>query len=93
MLEPTVKVYLATVTDSQWPHRAKPGRILAQIENSSETWERGINSSTRRFNRFRAPNYQEMLEEAGFEVIHFEVEPATPENHAARGRFFVAQKR
>ena len=43
---------------------------------SHRTWERGINSSIMRFNRFRARDYREMLEEAGFEVVHFEVEPA-----------------
>ena len=84
-----------------------------QLKYSPETWERWINSSIMHFNRFKARDYREMLEEAGFEVVHFEVEPAsardyaeldriqvarcferyTREELAARGLFFVAQKR
>ena len=33
------------------------------------------------FNRLRAPDYRAALEQAGFAICHFEVEPATAEEH------------
>jgi SAM-dependent methyltransferase len=49
------------------------------LRYSPETWERRINSSLMSFNRFKAPDYRELLEKAGFEIRHFEVEPGTDE--------------
>ena len=42
------------------------------------------------YNRSRARDYREMLEEAGFEVVHFEVEPPTAEDYAALDRLRIA---
>jgi hypothetical protein len=50
------------------------------LRYSPETWERRINSSLMSFNRFKAPDYRVLLEEAGFEIRHFEVEPGTDED-------------
>jgi hypothetical protein len=177
LLEQTVKVFLAIVSDSQWPHRAKLGRLPApaqlkdsnwrpyldrlgmtyhapyqeafatlgnsvnlvtstqvllyvprplmpgcfsqiqaslkpgglfmatvylrdiltgnphtsadkynQLKYSPESWERWFNSSIIQFNRFKAPDYQEMLEKAGFKIIHFEVVPPTAEDYAELDR-------
>lgn len=47
------------------------------LRYSPETWERRINSSLMSFNRFKAPDYRELLEKAGFEIQHFEIEPGT----------------
>jgi SAM-dependent methyltransferase len=83
------------------------------LRYSPGTWDRWINCSIMSFNRFKAPDYREMLEKAGFEILHFEVDPATAEDYAeldrthidrcfqhytredlaARGLFFVAQRR
>ena len=62
-----------------------------QLKYSPETWERWINSSIIQFNRFKAPDYHEMLEKAGFKIIHFEVEPATAEDYAELGRIQIAR--
>ena len=47
------------------------------LRYSPETWERRINSSLMSFNRFKAPDYRKLLEGAGFEIQHFEIEPGT----------------
>jgi SAM-dependent methyltransferase len=178
MLGQTIKVFLGIVTDPRWPHRAKLGRLPAQLEDSNwrehlgrlgvsyhapyadafaalvggvdvvtstqvllyvprsvmpvcfsqvhaslkpggvflataylrdvlvgspyssadkynhlsyspESWERWFNSSIMSFNRFKAPDYREMLERAGFEVVHFQVEPATAEDYAELDRIQI----
>ena len=61
-----------------------------QLQYSPETWERWFSSSIMRYNRFRAPDYREMLEEAGFEVVHCEVEPPTAEDYAELDRIRIA---
>ena len=40
-------------------------------------WENVINSPLMPFNRLRGPDYRELLEEAGFKIRHFELEPPT----------------
>ena len=178
MVGQTIKIFLAIVTDSQWPHRAKLGRLPAPLEDadwreylgrlgvsyhapyadafpalvggvdvvtstqvllyvprsvmpgclsqvhaslrpggvflasvylrdilagnphtsadkynhlgySPESWERWFNSSIMSFNRFKAPDYREMLERAGFEVVHFEVDPATAADYAELDRIRI----
>jgi len=178
MLGQTIKAFLTVVTNPQWPHRAKLGRLPPQLENSNwrehlaamaisyhapysdtfaalagsvdvvtstqvllyvprpvmpglfsqvhaslkpggvfmatvhlrdilagnphtstdkynhlkyspELWERWFNSSIMSFNRFKAPDYREMLERAGFEVVHFEEEPATTEDYAELDRIEI----
>ncbi len=49
-------------------------------------WENIINSPMMSYNRLRAPDYREILEQAGFEVAHFEVEPGQPEDFALLDR-------
>ena len=61
-----------------------------QLKYSPATWERWISSSIMHYNRFRARDYREMLEEAGFEVVHFEVEPPTAEDYAELDRIQIA---
>src|ERR1051325_8385349 len=50
-----------------------------QLRYSPQTWERWINSPLISFNRLKAPDYKQFLEQAGFEIQHFEVEPGTAE--------------
>jgi len=50
-----------------------------QLKYSPQTWERWINSPLMSFNRLKAPDYRAFLEQAGFELLHFEVEPGTAE--------------
>jgi hypothetical protein len=66
------------------------GRYKA-LRYSHETWDRWINSSIMPFNRLKAPDYRAMLEKAGFEVVHFEVDPATAEDYAELDRSRVAE--
>jgi SAM-dependent methyltransferase len=61
-----------------------------QLRYSPETWERWFNSSIMSFNRLKAPDYRELLEKAGFEVVQFEVEPATAEDYKELDRIKVA---
>lgn len=45
-------------------------------------WENMINSPMMSYNRLRAIDYRKALEEAGFELAHFEVEPGQPRDLA-----------
>jgi SAM-dependent methyltransferase len=45
-------------------------------------WENIVNSKMMSYNRLRAPDFREALQEAGFEIAGFEVEPGTPEEFA-----------
>jgi len=74
-------VFLATVHLRDLFAGSQPGLSkYNQLRYSRETWERWINSPLMSYNRFRAPDYRELLEEAGFEIVHFEVEGGTPED-------------
>lgn len=52
------------------------------LRYSDWVWENMINSRMMSYNRLRATDYRETLEEAGFEVMHFEVEPGQPQDFA-----------
>lgn len=52
------------------------------LKYSDWTWERLICSPMMSYNRLKAPDYREVLLEAGFEIAHFEIEPGTPEDLA-----------
>ena len=59
---------------------SQPGLVkYRQLRYSTQTWERWFCSSLMSFNRLKAPDYRVFLERAGFEVLHFEVEPGTAE--------------
>ncbi len=74
-------VFLATVHLTDLFAASQPGLSkYNQLRYTPETWERWINSPLMSYNRFRAPDYRELLEEAGFEIAHFEVEGGTPED-------------
>ena len=45
-------------------------------------WENFVNSPMMSYNRLRAPDYRDILEESGFEVTRLEVEPGRPEDFA-----------
>jgi SAM-dependent methyltransferase len=47
------------------------------LRYSPQTWDRWMNSPLMSYNRLKAPDYKQFLEQAGFEVLHFEVEPGT----------------
>ncbi len=48
------------------------------LKFSPKTWNGWINSSLMSYNRLKAPDYHELLTEAGFAIRHFEVESPTP---------------
>ena len=52
------------------------------LRYSDSTWERFINSPMMSYNRLKARDYREVLESAGFEIAHMEVEPGRPEDFA-----------
>lgn len=59
---------------------AAPGNGLSQYNHlrfSPTVWEKLINSSLMSCNRLKARDYRELLEEAGFKVVHFEVAEPT----------------
>ncbi len=47
------------------------------LRYSERTWKRWINSPLMSYNRLKAPDYRELLTEAGFIIRHFEIEPPT----------------
>jgi SAM-dependent methyltransferase len=49
-------------------------------------WENIVNSPMMSYNRLRAPDYRDILEQAGFKLAHFEVEPGRPEDFALLDR-------
>jgi hypothetical protein len=49
-------------------------------------WEKMINSPMMTYNRLKAPDYRQALEEAGFEVAMMEVEPGGPREFAQLAR-------
>jgi SAM-dependent methyltransferase len=52
------------------------------LRYSPEEWDRRVNSPLMSFNRFKGPDYRALLEEAKFEIVHFEVDQATREDLA-----------
>lgn len=82
-----VTVYLRDILAGN-PHNSADK--YNQLRYSPGTWERWFNSSIMSFNRFKARDYREMLEQAGFEIVHFEVEPATAEDFNELDRIKVA---
>lgn len=52
------------------------------LRYSPAFWDGWINSRLISYNRLRGPDYRELLEEAGFEIAHFELEHATAEELA-----------
>jgi hypothetical protein len=58
----------------------QPGLVkYNQLRYSPKTWERWVLSPLMSFNRLKAPDYRQLLEAAGFEIVHFEIEPGTAE--------------
>ncbi len=62
-----------------------------QLKYSPRDWERWINSPLMSFNRLRAPDYKAFLEQAGFELLHFEVEPGTAEELKELDQVHIAE--
>ena len=50
------------------------------LRYSAESWERWVSSPLMAFNRFKARDYRELLEEAQFEIRRFEIEQGTAED-------------
>jgi hypothetical protein len=74
-------VFLATINLRDVFGNSQPGPAkYNHLRYSTEAWERSINSPLMSYNRFKAPDYRELLEEAGFEILHFEVEAGTAED-------------
>ena len=62
------------------PHVRTPPFV--SLPYSDWYWENIINSPLMSFNRLLAPDYKEVLEESGFEVVHFDVEPGGEKDFA-----------
>jgi hypothetical protein len=60
------------------------------LRYSAEVWERWVSSSLMSFNRFKARDYRELLEGAGFQIRRFEVEEGTPEDLKELDRIEIA---
>ncbi|MDB6066750.1 MAG: Methyltransferase type 11 [Pedosphaera sp.] len=52
------------------------------LRYSDRFWENYVNSPMMSYNRLRARDYRQTLQEAGFEVECFEVEPGSPQDFA-----------
>ena len=52
------------------------------LKFSGKFWDHWVNSSMMSFNRLKAPDYLELLREAGFKIVHQEVNAPTPEDYA-----------
>lgn len=60
--------------------RLEPGlEKYRPLRYSPQTWDRWMNSALMCFNRLKAPDYRRFLEQTGFELLHFEIEPGTAE--------------
>jgi SAM-dependent methyltransferase len=59
------------------------------LKFSGKFWERWVNSSMMSFNRLKARDYLELLREAGFKIVHQEVNAPTPEDYAQLDRVKV----
>jgi SAM-dependent methyltransferase len=60
------------------------------LRYSTGSWERWVNSPLMSYNRFKARDYRELLEEAGFTLLLFAVEPGSPEHVKALERLPIA---
>ena len=60
-------------------------RITAynHLKFSNEFWGRWVNSAIMPYNRLKARDYLELLQQSGFRVRHQHVDPPTPEDYAA----------
>ncbi len=61
-----------------------------QFKYSPETWKRWFSSALMSYNRLRAPDYRTLLEEAGFRIAHFEVEPGKPADFERLNKIRIA---
>jgi SAM-dependent methyltransferase len=59
------------------------------LKFSGKFWDRWVNSSMMSFNRLKARDYLELLREAGFKIVHQEVNVPTPEDYAQLDRVQV----
>jgi len=72
--------FLATIHLRDLVVSVQPGMSkYNQLRYSNEYWERWVNSSLMSYNRLRAADYKELLEQAGFQVAGFEVDHGTEE--------------
>lgn len=71
-------LFMATIHLKDLFANSQPGLSkYNHLRYSAETWERWINSPLMSYNRFKAPDYRDLLETAGFKIVHFEVEEGT----------------
>jgi hypothetical protein len=85
-------LFLATIHLRDLLTAAQPGiSKYNQLRYSNETWERWINSGLMSYNRLRAPDYRELLEKAGFELLCFEIEQGAPADFAELDRIPIAE--
>jgi SAM-dependent methyltransferase len=83
--------FLATIHLRDLVVSIQPGASkYNQLRYSNEYWDRWVNSSLMSYNRLRAADYKELLEQAGFQVAGFEVDHGTAEDLAELRRIPVA---
>jgi SAM-dependent methyltransferase len=63
-----------------------PASPFYSLRYSEWFWEKFVKSPMVWYNRLKARDYRLALENAGFEVAHFEVEPGRPEDFALLDR-------
>jgi hypothetical protein len=80
-------VFLATV---DLRNLVAGGHNYNHLRYPNEVWDRWVNSPLMSYNRMRAAEYSELLQEAGFSLAGFDVEPATPEDFIALDKIPVA---
>ena len=61
------------------------------LRYSPKSWARWVNSPLMSFNRFKARDYRELLEETKFEIVRFDVEGATEEDLAELEQIPIAK--
>jgi methyltransferase family protein len=74
-------IFLATVHLKDTLADSDPGiSPYNHLKFSPWFWERVVNSALMSVNRLKAPDYRELLENAGFKIVHFDVQPPTSED-------------
>lgn len=70
--------FLATIHLKDVNATAKNGlSIYNHLKFSPAAWDKWINSSLMTCNRYKARDYRRLLEQAGFKIVHFDVEGPT----------------
>ncbi len=74
-------IFMATVHLFDIYANSDPGiTIYNHLKYSQQVWSTLVNSDLMTFNRFKARDYREALEGAGFEIVEFDIDHGTAED-------------